>query len=51
MLGLFVVAFVVPVLEDCMDVLGHSAGEAKTVLVLCLAPQQHAFQTKGYKSG
>ena len=32
-----------------MDVLGHSASEAKTVLVLGLAPQQYVLQTKGYK--
>ena len=51
MLGLFVVAFVVPSLEDYMDVLGHSAGEAKMVLVLGLAPQQCALQTKGYRFG
>ena len=50
-LGLFVVASVVPSLEDCMDILGHSVGEAKKVLVLGLAPQQYALQTKGYKSG
>ena len=46
---LFVVASIVPSSRECRDVLGHSVGEAKKVLVLSLAPQQYALQIKGYR--
>ena len=45
-LGLFVVASVMPSSEECMDILGHSVGEAKRVL-LGLAPPAICPSNKG----
>ena len=45
-LGLFVVASVVPSLEDCIDILGHYVGEAKKVLILDRSPNNMPFKQR-----